>query len=356
MADVVFILGAGCSKEAGAPTSYDFLDRARDLYASGQLQSRREEFELLFEAVGYLQRVHSKAKLDITNLESVFSALDIGWTLRKLPGIEDESKIERVLSAMRWVIVKTLEHSINFPVRDTVITAPHGYQGLADVLQKLGNRRPPLSAAVISFNYDICMDVALDDSGIPFTYALDGGGGGAIPLLKLHGSMNWARNTERQQVFPWSVREYRQNYRLQFPSRDVTSIHAPVSEQMFKALNGSGIDPLPVLVPPLINKGDEQRQLWRVWQRAAKELAQASYVIVIGYSLPETDQFFRMLFALGTESSVPLRKLLVLNPDPDGEVDKRFRAMLGESALSRFEFERFVFTGTPSIIKAALAI
>lgn len=353
MADVVFVLGAGCSKEAGAPTSDNFLDRARDLYLSGELQTKREEFELLFEAIGYLQRVHSKAKLDLTNLESVFSALDIAWTLRKLPGIDDESKIERVLSAMRWVIVKTLEHSISFPVRGTVITAPDGYRGLVDVLSKLRVRRPPLSAAVVSFNYDICMEVALDDTDFPFTYALDGGAG--MPLLKLHGSMNWAR-TASKDIVAWPIREYRSKYQLRYNFNNETkSTRVPISEHMYQALKGGGIEELPVLVPPLINKGDEQRQLWRVWQRAAKELTDASYVIVIGYSLPETDQFFRLLFALGTEGNVPLRKLYVLNPDRE-EVEARFRAMLGESALRRFEYSPFVFTGIPNALKVTLGI
>jgi hypothetical protein len=343
MADLVFIIGAGCSKEAGAPTSNDFLDKARDLLVSGKLVAKRAEFALLFEALGFLQRVHSKAQLDLTNLESVFSALDIGWTLRKLPGIEDEQKISRVLSAMRWVIVKTLEHSIQFPARDRYIVAPDSYAKLAETVQRLTSRHPAMSTAIISFNYDICADVALDDQGLGIDYALSDQSGPSIPLLKLHGSMNWARHETTGTIIPWSIRDYRAKYQARWPA-DNKELQAPVCEQMYEALKGEGMAELPVLVPPLVNKGDEQRQLWKVWQRAARELSTATHIAVIGYSLPETDQFFRHLFALGTEGPNPFRKVLVFNPDK--AVEQRFKTMLGDGALARFEFYDFTFGGT----------
>lgn len=77
MADVVFIVGAGCSVHAGAPIMSNFLERARDLLASKEVEDRREEFGTTFEVVSYLQRVHSKARLDHNNIESVFSAVDL---------------------------------------------------------------------------------------------------------------------------------------------------------------------------------------------------------------------------------------------------------------------------------------
>jgi hypothetical protein len=37
-----------------------------------------------------------------------------------------------------------------------------------------------------------------------------------------------------------------------------------------------------------------------VWRTAAQHLSEAEHIFIIGYSLPETDQFFRYLYGLGT--------------------------------------------------------
>jgi len=53
MAKNVFILGAGASKEAGAPLMAEFLDVARDLFTSGKIEKPqdRESFQKVFEAI-----------------------------------------------------------------------------------------------------------------------------------------------------------------------------------------------------------------------------------------------------------------------------------------------------------------
>ncbi|MHB1587420.1 MAG: hypothetical protein ACYCRH_08255 [Acidiferrobacteraceae bacterium] len=86
MADVVFILGAGASKEGGAPLMADFLDVARTLWETQKVSTSAPAFETVFKAIGHLQQVHSKAELDIINIESVFAAFEMGKLLGRLPG------------------------------------------------------------------------------------------------------------------------------------------------------------------------------------------------------------------------------------------------------------------------------
>jgi hypothetical protein len=64
-------------------------------------------------------------------------------------------------------------------------------------------------------------------------------------------------------------------------------------------------------------------------------LSDAENIFVCGYSLPETDVFFKHLFALGTVGTSFIRRFWVINND--GGVGQRFRAMLGKAALSRFD-------------------
>jgi hypothetical protein len=85
MSQYVFILGAGASKESGAPLMADFLEKAADLY-----RNLRGTFDPPFDkvaaAIAALQIVHSKAELDIHGLEPVFGALEMGRMLVRIPG------------------------------------------------------------------------------------------------------------------------------------------------------------------------------------------------------------------------------------------------------------------------------
>jgi hypothetical protein len=75
--------------------------------------------------------------------------------------------------------------------------------------------------------------------------------------------------------------------------------------------------------------------LSKVWARAAEHISEQEYIVIIGYSLPQTDAFFRHLYALGSVGPAPLRKIGVHNPDDTGAVDGRFREILRPGAISR---------------------
>jgi hypothetical protein len=64
-------------------------------------------------------------------------------------------------------------------------------------------------------------------------------------------------------------------------------------------------------------------------------------IIVIGYSLPETDFFFRNLFALGTVRRNFIRRFAVFNPD--NQIMGRFIALLGPGLRDRFDYQAMTF-------------
>jgi hypothetical protein len=106
---------------------------------------------------------------------------------------------------------------------------------------------------------------------------------------------------------------------------------------------GTNLDKEPFLVPPTWHKEDYHRSISRVWSRAASELAEAKNIFVIGYSLPQSDAFFRYLYALGTVSQIPLKRFWVFNPDDSGEVKSRFDDLLGPAAKARFKYFPRIF-------------
>ncbi|MCX6641568.1 MAG: hypothetical protein NTW14_13970 [bacterium] len=95
----------------------------------------------------------------------------------------------------------------------------------------------------------------------------------------------------------------------------------------------------PEIIPPTWNKGQNLNSPVKVWKQAAKELSEAKEIIVIGYSLPESDLFFRYLFALGTDSTTRIERFIVCNPDI--KVKEKFEKIIGRGIESRFEFYPF---------------
>lgn len=111
MSQVVFILGAGASRDCGAPLMHNFLDTASRLLSIGEVNHKKEHFIRVFKAISSLQAVHSKSQLDLNNIESIFTALEIANILGKLPGFEAE-EISDVIASLKELIVATLERTI----------------------------------------------------------------------------------------------------------------------------------------------------------------------------------------------------------------------------------------------------
>ena len=79
---VVIILGAGASRDAGAPLMSNFLDVAERLLWSGDLTPEDEKsFEAVFQGLVPLQAVYAKSYLELGNIEAVFAAFEMAELL-----------------------------------------------------------------------------------------------------------------------------------------------------------------------------------------------------------------------------------------------------------------------------------
>lgn len=351
MANVVIILGAGASREAGGPLMGDFLDIADSLWKTNSVGDKAEFFARVFAAIGALQIVHSKAQLDLSNIESVFNALEMARILKKFPGPEDFS-VEAAIEALKRLIACTLEQTIRFPVSSRRIGPPPPYGTFAELLKHLtDDAHPKQSVAVLTFNYDMAADYALFFNGLGPDYCLEAAGTQGIPLLKLHGSMNWAVCAKCGKVVPWHLQQFFQRFRYSF-LEDVSEVRLDIWSKFpeFRHCD-TLVQSLPFLVPPTWNKTNHHEAIQVVWERAARELTDAESILIAGYSLPPTDGFFRTLYALGTAGGTPLKRIWVFDPDETGTLESRFRELIGPGAASRFKYFRFVFGGALNAIK-----
>jgi hypothetical protein len=348
----VFILGAGASLHAKAPLMKNFLDRARDLYPSLPKGRLKDAATLVFKAISSLQQVHSKSELDLFNLESLFTTFEMAATIRYLPPL-DEAEIANLVEALQTVIVSTLDYSMRFEASPSEgILASRAYKDLATVIQRF--QQGDESVAIITFNYDLGMELALRHLGIKFSYYLDlrqklGDPwlslAGTIPFLKLHGSINWGTTSSGPDAelmecpISWLADA---DYAIEclgrsggpVPEGYSLDVGTRLVDFLKKKTGKTDIRDTPVIVPPGMYKAEYQNSLAFVWMAAAHELATAEYIYVLGYSLPLTDFFFHNLYALGTVSPTILRHFRVI--DVDKEIESRFKKLLGPAARDRF--------------------
>lgn len=352
----VFILGAGASREAGGPLMSDFLDIADELRRVGAsgVREAAESFNNVFSAISELQGVYAKSHLDLDNIEALFGAIEMGVLLGKFAE-RDEAAIRKLRDDMVTLIYKTLETSISFPVSGSQIHPPRPYATFVEAIYGPRDEPPRAGAhelAFITFNYDLALDYALYcyrgtrcDYGLSTPLPRN-----AIPLLKLHGSLNWGACSVCQEIVPHRVEEARFNL-----WSETKYVNYNLGSSLPKKLHHDKPLPLPpVIVPPTWNKTDYREQLSTVWRHAARVLAEAENLFIIGYSLPETDSFFRYLFALGSESKSRIRRFWVFDPDPSTAVENRFRELIGRGIENRFLFHRMTFSEAIPIIRTAL--
>src|SRR5690554_4668179 len=115
VAEHLFILGAGASKESGAPIMSDFFDKAEDLLILKKTGEYREDFENVFQLINDLSGVYSKSFLDLNNIESVFGAIEMGSIISSLAGRSTE-EINGIRKSLIRLIVKTLDQTIQFKI------------------------------------------------------------------------------------------------------------------------------------------------------------------------------------------------------------------------------------------------
>src|SRR6266404_7513487 len=191
----VYILGAGFSRDAGAPLIHDFLDRAREFFDdpdSALDPQERQQFEQVFKFKREVARAREKFRIDLDNIEQLFGLVEMSQRLG--------SSLPETRDATVYLIAKTLQLALmdtskrpqvrvglapgsvgsfigyvrrgqsGGDVFDTDIYTHFALllAGKYDDQRKVGFR----SNTVITFNYDLVVDDALARVGAKPGYEL----------------------------------------------------------------------------------------------------------------------------------------------------------------------------------------
>ncbi len=134
----VFILGAGASVEAGAPTMADFLQRAKLLHTKKAYGADSPQIQDVIDAAYKdLKPVQVKSTINYKNIEELFSAIDIGQLIQCF-GSRPQAKIDELRKSIVVFIYRTIEEMVQIPLTNGRIGLPKGYDRmLSTILCKL---------------------------------------------------------------------------------------------------------------------------------------------------------------------------------------------------------------------------
>lgn len=310
----VYILGAGFSRQAGMPLVFDFLLRMRDSVEWLRAKGRNKEIEAISNVLNFRKAAASAAywvQMDLENIEELFSlasanlgglsgdiqtaiAATLDFSKTTSPSIRRRFFLKDAPWCEQTEWLTKLEEAAQFEL-------PLYTYYVAKLLGMFKDGKPKGKSTFVSFNYDTVMEEAFGALGVSFGYAFGKQSANydesslALPsgydcsLLKLHGSVNWGRRRSgRGRAF---------------------TVYGNYSD-VLKA--GAA----PELVPPTWKKSFED-QLTYVWDEAIRSLCGATRIVVIGFSMPQTDMHFKYLLAAALKDSVSLREIIFIDPKSD---------------------------------------
>jgi hypothetical protein len=376
----VYILGAGFSVAAGAPVMANFFDAMLDCFHSDAADNA-DKNALKF-AIDFRKEMASASDnfvLDLENLEQLFGLLEIQITAGRKTPEHRRLFVHAVLRTLELKIRTSFHNdprdlidrsnSLKNSSLDLVGPAPFGflapkgtawlYHVFAAMVAKTHLDASRRGDSVITFNYDLLLDQAFQEARVPVDYCNGINSWthdhisfpwtikGKVPLYKLHGSANWivCNKHGRTYISPPAPQKIASDYSLLRNSRAACP---NCNGGGSKTYNADPNDHLPLIVPPTWNKAAWQVGLEAVWKAAIDDLSAAGRIIVIGFSLPETDLFFRYLLAAGVPIGQGVDVFLF---DPSDAVEDNYKKFLAPVFTGR-RFKRLTADNTqmPSVV------
>jgi len=323
---VVYVLGAGFSKPAGAPNQAEILKR---MFALRRREPRIRQAQTALRAFLDKDLCVGSGQIDSAALEDIYTPMD--------RCIADKTSLKSKSASDLAELRDQLEYLISHAISATILSYNHEHPGSSSYIHEFATyvvhkaaRRALLAersessakskqydpVSIVSLNWDILLDNAIysaldaqdprtgdyDPFGVVdyccYVSSLSEGNsrirsglwslgcrGYNVKLLKLHGSMNWLQCPNCQRLF------------VEFGEKQ------PILDQVGRTLcrhcdrcghknrlKGS-------LVMPTFLKDLSNFQVKLVWQNAGVELMEARRLVFIGYSLPHADFEFRQLLS-----------------------------------------------------------
>ena len=349
-------LGAGASTAEGAPLQNALFKK---YFGSKDIQKQQEIYEKLshfFKAMFDIDLNKPIETITFPTFEEALGVLDLSEMRREsFRGFEFAGAIPQINNAQPDRAQTTGNEAQLIRLYLILIMG----KAIADGLGSQKNPKYPHRALIrnlkakdllrrtifISTNYDLVIDDALGwqiDYGVEFSGANKFGSLGtvqnAVPIFKLHGSLNWLYCPVCNNLNSW---ESKAVLSLMKPDKPITRCSFCQSVMS------------PVIVPPTFYKDMSRVFLSSIWNRAENALREVGHVIFCGYSCPDADMHIKYLLKrmqTNREESAPVRFTLInhhfkptvkSDEQADAEADRFVRFFGSKVKDTRTSFENF---------------
>lgn len=308
MSQVVIILGAGASAEFGLPTMVSIF---KDAAVRGYLEKTENLLEILRRVFWQPHKL---------TLKSAHKGLNIEQMLTYLKDTETEQQDTVSPSGLSQQEIDNLRRGLYVIIQRAVFEGKSSRgMHLNPLISFCSERIEHVTWA--SFNWDCIFEASFWYSQGPAS-----GGRRVNPtlevnmanwrqgttqhlLLKLHGAINWWIVNGALTYFTWT--------------------HAGPLEEKWDDYENNRTEDLPVILEPSFYKYQDRRfeYLQPQWRVFSEHLLAAHCVVIVGYSLPDSDTYARSRILTAYRTNSQCRWVIV---DPSKTVLRRYTQLLGQ--------------------------
>lgn len=320
--NIVFLLGAGASNPSPSsiPTVTELLPELLN-------RARRLDREQVTNLANFCDRQQ------IYNIEDLLTAVQISAFCSRNPGILSlvefqlfgEEAVTRQRRLLRPRPIRADVSSVAY-MQDTLqvlfgllsnlMLPANPNKGHQAIVEYITNKP---STPIVTTNYDCCIDLALINNKVPFSYTVDfvnphvlrNTSDTTCPLIKLHGSLNWFYCETCQEVRLIDIRQTVEDYTNQRGEYPIISV-----------CNQCGGQRRGLLVPPHAMKFDIAPPLQPLIADAASYFEKGTLIVVVGFSFADADVYISRMLIKAMQASDRTKMVIV---DPDSTVAERVR-------------------------------
>jgi hypothetical protein len=365
MTDNVIILGAGASVDGGIPLLGNFVDTMWDLAMHEKHNNRAlsdDDKKIFSEAMKVrdeLDGYHGRASFNDRNIEDILSILSFNL----IGGDKsDQDKLRWMIKAIARTIELTCNVKHSGQLDKIQNEGSHIYRSFWQKLFKRFGNFETSFPSIISFNYDLVLERALYQVLVGTTYhQKDPGSYSEVNEFPYDGinlkyqynylsdvsyTIKYVKYLDDQVI---SEGPFQSSLRLAHGTKlekcsasdlrnsiniEVLKLHGSLNfpskrEDSYDSFVPTASIEEPYIIPPIINKAISPEQT--MWGIGIKRLREAKNIIIVGYSLPQTDIYMQYFIKAGIGPNKNLNKIYVFNPafDESNNENERMRDRFG---------------------------
>ncbi len=307
-----FVLGAGFSKASGLPLASELTGLLfRDAYPEGDdfLAHMRETY------LGFLQRLYPSLDFesDWPDFEDIITLLDEWERYRSSYEGTETATVAGTVTHLKSVLLKHLGTCLC----ELTLSASQASKDLvAGFLQEVQKT----NANIVSFNWDLVLECAAKDAGMRIKY--DDTEAPGVLLAKPHGSLNLAELDEGEYDRLAATSINIRNLSVAWRNEGSVVVCADDPSDAANRILHPFAEGQKVLVEPTARKAYLSGWIDLQWRSALHQMRSADEIVVIGYSLPDTDFRPRILFQLAGWDAQRQPRITLIDPNADGVVTR----------------------------------